>query len=831
MINVCPRCQSENLPGSRVCSTCGLQLDVADDLPISHTKTVETPTKKLIRGSTFADRYEIIDELGWGGMGRVYRVEDTKTKEELALKLIKPEIASDKRTIERFAQELTIAHKITHRNVCRMHHLGEERGNYYITMEFVGGDDLKKLIRKMGQLSAGQAITIAKQICKGLAEAHRLGVVHRDLKPQNVMVDEEGKARIMDFGIARAMEAKGLTGEGVMIGTPEYMSPEQVEGKEVDQRSDIYSLGIMLYETVTGKVPFEGDTPFTVGMKHKSESPKEPKELNAQIPEDLSRVILKCLEKDKENRFQSAGELRAALADIEREVLGAEGIPSIKKDEPAKIGKAKRKKLIIFASASAILIMIIIAGILLLTKPSEEIESIAVLPLENLSGDPEQEYFADGMTERLISELAKISGLQKVISRMSVMQYKGVRKSMPEIARELNVDAVVEGSVLILGDRVRITAQLIHAPTDRHLWAEDYEHDLKDILTLQREVAKAIAREIKVQLTPEEERHLSATPQIKPEAYQAYLKGLFYWNKRTGEDLRKAITYYEKAIEEEPDYAFAYVGLADCYNLLSYFSNVPSAEYFPKAKEAALKAIALDETLGEAHNSLAYGTYQYYWDFGEGEREFKRAIELNPNYATARFWYAEFLMTQGRFDEAFREVNIALELDPVSLIINAFLGALYDSARQPEKAVEQLLKTLEMDPNFALAHYFLSLAYAHLNRFPEAIVEGKKAVEISGGSSSYMSSLGWIYAQAGKDEEAKKILEELQELSKKQYISPYLIALVYVGLKENDRAFEWLEKAYEERCELLIYSKAGEPLDPIKTDPRFSELLKKIGLE
>jgi TolB-like protein/Tfp pilus assembly protein PilF len=537
------------------------------------------------------------------------------------------------------------------------------------------------------------------------------------------------------------------------------------------------------------------------------------------------------MEKEKDKRYRSAGELQEALIDIEKGIPTAERIPSVKKDEPAKISRAKRKKLIIFASAIVILIMVIIMGISLLTKPSEDIESIAVLPLENLSGDPDQEYFADGMTERLISELAKISGLQKVISRMSVMQYKEVRKPMPEIARELNVDAVVEGSVLILENRVRITAQLIHAPTDRHLWAEDYEYDLKDILTLQREVAKAIAREIKVQLTPEEDRHLSATPQIKPDAYQAYLKGLFYWNKRTGDDLRKAITYLEKAIEEEPDYALAYVGLADCYNLLSFYSNVPPVDSFTRAKEAALKAIALDETLGEAHNSLAYAISRYDWDLAEAEREFKKAIELNPNYATVHFWYAEILIMQGRFDEAFEEMNLALEFDPVSLIINSSLGMLYNFVKQPEKAVLQCRKTLEMNPNFAHVHSILSEAYVQLNKFPEAIAEGKKAIELSGSSSNYMANLGRIYAQAGMDEEAKKILEELQELSSKHYVSPFHIAKVYVGLEDNDKAFEWLERAYDEHYELLIFSKTTPDLDSIRTDERYSELLKKIGLE
>lgn len=456
--------------------------------------------------------------------------------------------------------------------------------------------------------------------------------------------------------------------------------------------------------------------------------------------------------------------------------------------------------------------------------------SIAVLPFTNISPEEGQEYFCDGMTDEIIAKLSTLKEL-KVVSRTSVMRYKNTDKSIKEIGQELDVASVLEGSVRKERDDIRITAQLINVKDGFHLWSDIYDRKLERIFDVQIDVAENIVNALKTRLTPEEKKRLSVIPQIKPEAYQAYLKGRFYWNKRTGEDLRKAINYFEKAIEEEPDYALGYGGLADCYNLLSFYSNVPSKESFPMARKAALKSIALDETLAEAHNSLAYATYRYYWDFAGAEREFKLAIELNPNYASARFWHGEFLMMQGRFSEAFREMNLALELDPVSLIINSSFGLLYYYARQPEKAVRQARKTLELDPNFAHAHSVLGEAYAYLNKFPEAIAEIEKAVELSGGSSFYMSQLGWTYAQAGKDNEAKRILEKLKELSNKHYVSPFNIAWVYAGLKENDRAFDWLERAYEERYELLITIKTTPNLDPIRTDERFSELLKKIGLE
>ena len=438
----CPKCQHENPEETAFCGKCGTQLPSIADIEV--TETMETPKEELTTGFTFAGRYQIIEELGKGGMGRVYKVHDTKVKEKIALKLIKPEIARDIKTIERFSNELRLARKIRHKNVCGMFDLGEEKRTHYITMEFVPGGDLKSLIRRVGRMDSAVAIKIGKQICDGLSEAHRLGIVHRDLKPSNIMIDREGNVRIMDFGIARSLTSKGITGPGVMIGTPEYMSPEQVEGKEVDQRSDIYSLGVILYEMVTGRVPFEGDTPFTIGVKHKSEMPKNPQELNVRILAELNHLILKCLEKDKKERWQSSQQILTELARIEKDIPTTKKVIPEKKPDTTQTGEAERKN------------------------------SIAVLPFTNMSADPEQEYFCDGMAEELINALTQVKDL-RVVARTSAFSFKGKDTDIEEIGKKLKVDKVLEGSVRKAGNRLRITAQLINVEGGFHLWSERYD--------------------------------------------------------------------------------------------------------------------------------------------------------------------------------------------------------------------------------------------------------------------------------------------------------------------------------------------------------------------
>ena len=831
----CPKCQFENPSDSKYCKECGTRLLAVEE--VSVTKTLETPREELTRGTLFAGRYEIIEELGKGGMGKVYRVEDKKIKEEVALKLVKPEISADKKTIERFSNELKLARKIRNKHICGMYDLGREKGAHYITMEYVPGEDLKSFIRRIGQLPVDKAISIAKQTCEGLSEAHRLGVVHRDLKPSNIMIDKEGNARIMDFGIARSLKAKRITGAGVMIGTPEYMSPEQVEGKDTDQRSDIYSLGVILYEMLTGQLPFEGDTPLAVAMKHKGEMPKDPKEYNAQIPDDLSHLILKCLEKEKEKRFQSAGEVHTELENIEN------GIPTIDRGIPKrKVITSKEitvtfglKKLLVPA---LIFIAVVVIGIIIWQvlpqkeSPSAKPEkiSIAVLPFEDLTPVKKYEYLCDGIAETLMNSLSPIKEL-KVPARTSAFSFKGKEQDIREIGQKLDVKNVLEGSVQVAGNRIRVTARLSNAEDGFQLWSESYNRDLEDIFAIQDDIAQTIVKTLKIQLLREKRKALVKRYTENIEAYNLYLMGRHFLNKRTADSFHKAKEYFEQTIKIEPGYALAYVGFADTYILLGAWGLLAPHDAYPKAEKYAKKALELDDSLGEAYTSLAFVQANYKWDWDNAEKDYRRAIELNPNYATAYHWYAFFLSVMGRYEEAIRLSKKALELDPISLQINALISNLHYYAADYDMAIEECLKAKKLDPDFGTFLYYLGLAYGEKKMYKEAIAELQKLVSLQPEMPENLAALGHIYAAAGKRDEARKVLEKLKTLPMGTYIPSYCIGIIYAGLKDNDRAFEYLEKAYDERSSYMNLLKVDPKLDVLRSEPRFKALLKKINLE
>ena len=824
----CPKCDSENTDTARFCSNCATSLQLSEDILV-HTKTLEVPKEELSTGSTFAGRYQIIEELGRGGMGRVYKATDTEIKEKIALKLIKPEISSDKKTIERFQNELKLARKISHRNVCRMHDIGKSEGNYFITMEYVGGENLKGMIRMMGQLSSGKAISIAKQVCEGLSEAHRIGVVHRDLKPSNIMIDKDGNAKIMDFGIARSLSGKGITGVGVMIGTPDYMSPEQVESKEVDQRSDVYSLGVILYEMVTGRVPFEGDTPYSIGVKHKSEVPRNPKDINPQISDDLNRMILKCLEKEKDKRYQSAGELRSELENIEK------GMPTTDRVIPERKAITSKEITVTFGLKkllvpAVIFIAIIAIAVIVWQSLPQRQASIAVLPFRDLSPQKDQEHLCDGMTDEIIAKLSTLQGW-KVMNMTSVLRYKNTEKTIKAIGQELNVTTVLLGSVRKEEDDIRVTTQLVNVEDDFQLWSNTYEQKLERVFDIQSDVAEKIAEALKVKLTPEDKTLIQQKPTENLRAYNLYTQGRYFFNKRTNRDYQKAIDYYEQAIKEDPNYALAYSGIADSYILLTRI--IYTGLGFPKAKEAIQKALEIDDTLGEAHASLALLNYLE-WNWGEADREFKRALELNPNYARAHHWYAEYLSDMGRFDESIEEILQALELSPFDLPINRDSGMCYYSAHNYDQAIEALKRTIAMNQNFPFCHWFLGQTYLQKSMYEEALEEFEKEKHALRANKMGLYQLGLMpdyaitYARMGRKEDVQKMMKMIEPVANGL---PYSQACFYFSIGRDDKGFEWLEKAYELRNLLMTGIKVEPHFDSVRSDPRFKALLKKMNLE
>ncbi len=790
--------------------------------------------------------------LGKGGMGEVYLAEDSKLGRKVALKLLPAAFTQDKERVRRFELEARAASALNHPNIITIYEIGEADQTRFIATEYIAGQTLRALL-KQGVLPLDTVLDVGTQVASALAAAHEAGILHRDIKPENIMVRPDGLVKVLDFGLAKLTEESGRRGEGekgrrgeedatlplspplphspspllstmpgIVMGTPRYMSPEQARGQEVDARTDIFSLGVVLYELVAGRAPFVGATASDVVAAILTHEPAPLGDYRPDAPRELERIVRKCLEKEREQRYSAAQELLVDLKQLKRALES--GAPVTIAESQARRPRLRLSRRWLAIAALALLVAITTLSYRSLfrgTPSAPEIKSLAVLPLENLSGDAAQEYFADGMTEAIIGNLAKIRAL-RVVSRPSVMRFKGSRKSLSEIAQELKVDAVIVGSVQRASGRVKITAQLVYAATDAHLWADEYERDLSDVLKLQSEIARAVAAEIRIQVTADERARLAAARSINPQAHEAYLLGRYHLSKNNEQDWQQAIAHFERATQIAPDYAAAFAGLSDVWLQRGVFAVKPFKEIEPHARAAALQALKLNEQLPEAHTSLANLKFYNDWDWAGAEAAFKRALELDPGGLDVHRSYGHLLMCLGRHDEAVREGQIAAQLDPLSSETQTALGRFLYRARRYEEALLHLQRAIEREPRSIGANYRLGDVYVQLRRYAEAIAVFEKGRALTRADSTFQAAIVRVYALTGRQQEARQMISGLK-------VEPGAMAEVYTALGDKDEAFRILARAIDERNSLLVTLKEDPTLDNLHSDPRWKELLRRMN--
>ena len=766
--------------------------------------------------SESVSHYRIIKLIGSGGMGEVYLAEDSRLGRQVALKFLPAsyQYDSDRRT--RFLKEARAASVLRSPNIAAIYDIGEHDGAMFIAMEYVDGEVLSQRIDRR-TLPTKDVIDIAMQTADALDEAHRAGIIHRDVKSSNLIVTERGMVKMLDFGLVKLVEENipvdsadptvaigGQTAVGVVLGTVSYMSPEQALGRDLDPRSDLFSFGIVLYEMLTGRLPFEGASPTEIVDSIIHKEPVAIARYNYDVPPELERIVRRCLEKDRDRRYQTAREVWTDLHNLRRDADSGASTspPSVRKSQTSRRSRSRKA-----------------------------IDSLAILPLINEGGDPDTEYLSDGITESIINSLSQLPKL-RVMARSTVFRYKGRDIDPKRVGEELGVRATFTGRVLQRSDVLIIKAELVDAADGTHLWGEQYNRPLSDLFSIEAEISKEISDKLRLKLSGSQKKQLTKRYTENTRAYQHYLKGRFYWNKRTAEGLTKGIEYFKQAIEIDPAYALAFAGLADSYNILASYSALAPREAFPRSKNAATRALELDDKLAEAHTSLAFAKFGYDWDWPGAEREFKQAIHLNPGYSYAYNFYSVLLAALGRFEEALTRARNAQELDPLSLPINTNVGWLLYLARRYDEAILQYQKAIELDDGFALAHRRLAQTYQQVQRYSDAAAEFRKSWALSGDDDvELLTARGHFYATVGDIAKVQEILKQLEEFAKTSYVPSYLIARIYLGLGERDRAFELLEKALDERYGYLAYLDVEPMFDTVRDDPRFSDLAHRVGLK
>jgi serine/threonine-protein kinase len=808
-------------------------------------------------------------------MGEVYLAEDTRLRRKVALKILSADLTKHEDRVRRFEQEARAASGLSHPNILTIFDIGTEDSTHFIATEYIDGPTLRSLLTR-ARMKLGEVLDIALQAAGALAAAHSAGIIHRDIKPENIMVRPDGLVKVLDFGLAKLIEAqapstdsgartiaKANTDPGTVMGTAAYMSPEQARGQKVDARTDIFSLGVVIYEMIAGRAPFEGETASHVIVSILEKEPAPLTRSSPDAPSELERIVTKALAKDKDERYQTVKDLLIDLKRLkQRRDVDAEIERSISPDTISRSAVATSSGPAATAMQSvppsgevaahttssaeylvsgikqhkrgviAVLALLLIAGAALVyffyPASSVAINSIAVLPLANASADPNTEYVSDGITESLINSLSQLQRL-RVTARSTAFRYKGREVDPQQVGRELNVRAVLMGRVRQVGDSLNIQVDLVDATTGAQLWGEEYNRKLSDILAVKQDISREITDKLRLRLTGDEQKQITRRDTANAEAYQSYLRGRYHWNKRSAEGIKKAIEQFQQAIDRDPNYALAYAGLADCYMLLEQYAGIPSSETAPKAKAAAERALAIDDSLAEAHTSLAF-YYHQSWRWEESEKEFKRAISLNPNYPTTHHWYQILLRTLGREDEALAEIKRAQELDPLSPVFEVNIGMLYITKGDLDSAMEHSSRLVQLDPNFPLAHEISGMVYLKQRRYVEAIAEFQQNVAIDRTAYS-LSYLGHAYGMSGRRNEALAALKELEgKYNKRESLAQY-VAAVYAGLGDKDQAFAWLEKGFQDKSGLLDFVITEVNFDPLRSDPRYADLLRRMGLK